>query len=77
MKEEILEIEAADPVPGEIGFNEFNVVPRPPLGLTPRNIAEELFNEARIWDIIEAMHRYKEANMAYPAEWREELKERL
>lgn len=76
MKEEILEIEAADPVPGKIGY-ESSVVPRPPLGLTPRDIAEALFNEARIWDIIEAMHRYKEANMAYPAEWREELKERL
>lgn len=71
------EIVAADPVPGEIGFNESSVVPRPPLGLTPRKIAEDLFNEAQIWDIIEAMHRYKEANMAYPAEWREELKERL
>ena len=81
-------IEAADPVPGEIGYVEIisNTEtklpipvkePAPPLGLTPRDIAENLFNESRIRDIIEAMHRYYEADKEIPYEWKFELKDRL
>lgn len=85
-------IEAADPVPGELGYvqiidsseiklpelppkePEYN---KPPLGLMPKDIAEKLFNDSRIRDIIEAMHRYYEADKDIPEAWRFELKERL
>jgi len=74
-----MEIEAADPVPGEVGYKapEASQMKEPPLGLEPRLIAEMVFNESRIRNIVEAMGRYYEANMAIPDEWREELKERL
>lgn len=70
--EPIPEIVAADPVPGEVGYT-----PAPPLGIAPRHIAEMIFNESRIKDIVEAMHRFYEANEAIPLEWKQELKERL
>ena len=73
------EIEAADPVPGEIGYKapEAPQMKEPPLGVEPRVIAEMMFNESRIRNIVEAMSRYYSANMAIPDEWRTELKERL
>ena len=86
------EVEAADPVPGEMGYvqiidgsdTKLPELPlkepecdKPPLGLTPRDIAEKLFNDSRIKDIIEAMHRYYEADKAIPEAWKFELKERL
>lgn len=78
-------IEPADPVPGETAFNNdfasAAIVPiqesKPPLGLTPRDIAESMFNESRIRDIVAAMNRYYEADKAIPVEWCAELKERL
>ena len=70
-------IEAADPVPGEVGYKDPEPVKQPPLGLTPRRLAEAIFNETRIKDIIAAMDRYYAENMAIPEEWRQELKERL
>lgn len=74
----IPKVEAADPVPGELGYvqiiegseKELPDLPhkeeKPPIGLTPRELAERMFNESRVRDIIEAMHRYYEANMAIP-----------
>ena len=70
-------IEAADPVPGEIGYKAPEEPVKPPLGIPPRGVAEMLFNESRIKDIIGAMNRYYSADMAIPEEWRAELKERL
>ena len=78
-------IEPADPVPGETAFNDdfasAVIVPakesKPPLGLTPRDIAESMFNKSRIRDIVAAMNRYYEADKAIPVEWSAELKERL
>ena len=75
--EQLPEIEAADPVPGEIGYKVPDPEVKPPLGLTPRDIAETLFNESRIREIIAAMNRYYDSNMDIPEEWRSELKERL
>lgn len=74
-----MEIEAADPVPGEVGYKvpEAPQMKEPPLGVEPRVIAEMMFNESRIRNIVEAMSRYYSANMAIPDEWRTELKERL
>ena len=76
------EIEAADPVMGEVGYHEdtikeLPILPVPPTGLTPRDIAEIQFRESRIKDIIYAMYRYYEADKSIPAEWKMELKERL
>lgn len=73
------EIEAADPVPGEVGYRPMPEVveKKPPLGIPPRQMAEMMFNEKRIQDIVYAMHRYYEADMDIPLEWRTELKERL
>ena len=72
-------IEAADPVPGEIGYKKPEPAPvkEPPPGVEPRKIAEMVFNESRIREIVEAMSRYYAADMAIPEEWRTELKERL
>lgn len=75
--EKVIEIEAADPQPGELGSEFPPTVEKPPLGIPPRGIAEALFSESRIKDIVEAMHRYYEAGMKIPLEWREELKDRL
>lgn len=73
-KKKSMEIEAADPVPGEAGYKP---APKPPLGIAPREIAESAFNESRIHDIVRAMCRYFDADKTIPKEWREELKERL
>lgn len=72
-------IEAADPVAGEAGYHEDpnEVKAKPPLGIAPRNIAEQMFNESRIREIVEAMNRYYDADMPIPQAWTEELKERL
>ena len=67
-------IEAADPVPGEAGYESET---KPPLGIAPRELAEQAFNESRICEIIQGMSRYYEAGMSIPQVWREELKERL
>lgn len=73
------EIEAADPVMGEVGYRPMPevIVKEPPLGIPPRQMAEMMFNEQRIQDIVHAMHRYYEADKDIPLEWRTELKERL
>ena len=76
------EIEAADPVMGEIGYHEDSIkdlpiLPVPPTGLTPRDIAEIQFRDSRIRDIIYAMYRYYEADKSITVEWKMELKERL
>lgn len=73
-KKKSMEIEAADPVPGEAGYTETK---KPPLGIAPREIAETAFNESRICEIVQGMSRYYEAGMSIPPAWREELKERL
>lgn len=46
---------------------------RPPLGLTPRHIADE----ARVTDILEAMLGYVKAGKAVDREWLAELIEKL
>lgn len=73
-KKKSMEIEAADPVPGEAGYK---TAPKPPLGIAPRELAEQAFNESRICEIVQGMSRYYEAGMSIPQAWREELKERL
>jgi hypothetical protein len=73
-KKKSMEIEAADPVPGEAGYEADK---EPPLGIAPRELAEQAFNESRICEIIQGMNRYYEASMSIPQAWREELKERL
>ncbi len=73
-KKKSMEIEAADPVPGEAGYTETK---KPPLGIAPRELAESAFNESRICEIVQGMSRYYEAGMSIPPAWREELKERL
>ena len=70
-------IEAADPVAGEAGYQEDPIKAKPPLGIAPRNIAEQMFNESRIREIVGAMNRYYDADMPIPQAWTEELKERL
>lgn len=73
-KKKNMVIEAADPVPGEAGYQPKS---KPPLGIAPRELAEQAFNESRICEIIQGMSRYYEAGMSIPPAWREELKERL
>ena len=73
-KKKNMVIEAADPVPGEAGYKP---KPKPPLGIAPRELAEQAFNESRICEIVQGMSRYYEAGMSIPSAWREELKERL
>lgn len=73
-KKKSMEIEAADPVPGEAGYKSET---EPPLGIAPRELAEQAFNESRICEIIQGMSRYYEAGKSIPQVWREELKERL
>lgn len=73
-KKKSMEIEAADPVPGEAGYK---ATTKPPLGIAPRELAESAFNESRICEIVQGMSRYYEAGMSIPQAWREELKERL
>lgn len=50
---------------------------QPPIGLSPRNIAETAFSKQRADEILEAMRRYSDADMAIPREWLDELTERL
>ncbi len=73
-KKKSMEIEAADPVPGEAGYKSET---EPPLGIAPRELAEQAFNESRICEIIQGMSRYYDAGKSIPQVWREELKERL
>lgn len=73
-KKKNMVIEAADPVPGEAGYESET---KPPLGIAPRELAEQAFNESRICEIIQGMSRYYEAGKSIPQVWREELKERL
>lgn len=44
----------------------------PPLGLIP----ESQWQELRMWEIIDALQRYRDANVAYPLEWLQELTHR-
>ena len=46
---------------------------KPPLGL----ISKDSWKEARFWDLISTLARYREANKEYPREWLTELYERL
>lgn len=48
-----------------------SLVPKPPIGLRPRWIAEEM----RMKEIASAMLRYNEAGKPVPAPWTEELAE--
>ena len=73
-KKKSMKIEAADPVPGEAGYEADK---EPPIGIAPREVAESAFNESRICEIVKGMSRYYEAGMSIPPAWREELKERL
>ena len=73
-KKKNMVIEAADPVPGEAGYEADK---EPPIGIAPREVAESAFNESRICEIVKGMSRYYEAGMSIPLAWREELKERL
>ena len=74
-------IGAADPVPGELGYvpitSEPIEVKHTPIDVTPREVAEKMFNQSRIREIIKAMNRYYDDNMAIPKDWVDELKERL
>ncbi len=50
---------------------------QPPVGVSPRNIAETQFSRQRAAEILEAMRRYSDAEKAIPREWVDELAERL
>lgn len=50
---------------------------RPPLGLMPRVVYDERCNSERIEQILRAMARYSDAQMAVPMEWIKEIAERL
>lgn len=51
------------------------IEPKPPLGLTPKNIWEEQVQHQRRQDIHAAMQRYIEAGKEIPNNWLEELLE--
>ena len=50
---------------------------KPPIGLMPEKIYEELSNTRRIEDILEAMKRYACAGKPIPIEWVRELEKRI
>ena len=50
-----------------------SIEPKPPLGLTPKNIWEEQMQHQRRQDIHAAMQRYIEAMKDIPNNWLEEL----
>ena len=50
---------------------------KPPLGLMPRVVYDERCNSERIEQILRAMARYSDAQMAIPMEWIKEIAERL
>lgn len=72
-------IEAADPVPGEVGYEpepEQEPEPKmPPVGLTPRGIFRMQVDVQRRMDIVHAIKRYTEAGMSIPMDWLDELEE--
>lgn len=45
----------------------------PPLGLTPKDAWEAICKRDRVFDILDAMHRYSDARKPIPNEWVEEL----
>lgn len=70
-------IEAADPVPGEVGYEpKQEPEPKmPPVGLTPRGIFRMQVDVQRRMDIVHAIRRYAEAGMSIPMDWLDELEE--
>ena len=52
-------------------------IEKPPLGLTPYKIYEELDNKSRIQYILNAMMRYSEKKVFIPVEWTVELVDRV
>ena len=38
---------------------------------------EQIWHESRMWDLIGALHRFKEAGQPIPTEWLPELHDRL
>ena len=49
------------------------VYEKPPIGLTPKDVWEQLCIRDRISDILGAMHRYARVGKPIPYEWVEEL----
>lgn len=49
---------------------------KPPIGLTPRAIHEEIVDINRVEDILRAMDRYFTAKKKFPEIWIDELKVR-
>jgi len=47
-----------------------NQIPKPPVGLIPLYIWDDM----RYTDILAAIERYKEANIEIPDEWLDEMK---
>lgn len=50
---------------------------KPPLGLRPEHMVEELNNKQRIIEIAEAIERYASCSKAIPYGWTVELNRRL
>lgn len=50
---------------------------KPPIGLIPEWIHEDMKNRERLFDICGAIDRYRQANMQIPGEWMLELERRL
>ena len=50
---------------------------KPPLGLMPKFISIDMYRSNRIGDILDAMERYSNDNIAIPVEWVIELRELL
>jgi hypothetical protein len=48
---------------------------KPPLGLTPKWIRRKEFDQNRANEILEAIQRYRQADIYIPVEWVDELKE--
>lgn len=46
---------------------------KPPLGIIP----EVIWNERRIWDILDAIRRYVQVGKSCPVEWLDELENLL
>ena len=64
---------ASTEVETTISTETHSIEPKPPLGLTPKNIWEEQMQHQRRQDIHAAMQRYIEAGKDIPNEWLYEL----
>lgn len=74
-----LPVSSEQPVSAEVetavSTETHSIEPKPPLGLTPKNLWEEQMQHQRRQDIHAAMQRYIEAGKEIPNNWLEELLE--